>query len=560
MSTAIRYSRFAPRNLKDTAAAAVPATAAAGRTVSSQPALTQTALTQTALTQTALTQTAPNQTAPNQFADRMARQTGGLAQAGGRAQIGGRAQAGGLAQIGGLAKTGSLHPAVFLLLICIALPFYFTIGSLWLTPNRLVLLLFFFPASARWLSGAAGRVRLADFCVIGLCIWGAIAMFASDGTNTIQFSGMATVETFGAYMIGRAYIRTEAQYIAAMRLLGLIILLLVPGAIVESITGFRLYNRIFDPVLHTFPWADYEKRLHMFRAQTVFEHPILYGVFTAFAFAPLFAIARLRAGRLQSWISASPSIFATFFCLSMGAYLGVMIQLMLMAWGLILRNVRNHWKILGGLMAAAYVIVDMLSNRTPFQVFSSYVTFDAHTAYWRVLIFKYGMENVWAHPIFGLGAFVNDWKRPDWMFTSTVDNLWLVFTLRYGIPGFFLILGSFMAVLVGLMRARLTDPALRAHRDALAFSFLGLGIAICTVHLWNATFIFMMFMLGASAWLSDVESQDQTGSGIGSATGSGATPADRASSPARATGVVRGEPARRGLDQTGLSARQPRAR
>lgn len=442
-------------------------------------------------------------------------------------------------RMAGLAQTDRLHPAIFLLLICIAMPFYFTVGSLWMSPNRVVLLLFFFPALARWLSGAAGRIRGADFWVIGLCIWGTVAMFVSDGTNTIQFSGMMTVETFGAYLMGRAYIRTEAQYRTAIRVLGIIILVLIPGAIIESTTGIRIYNRLFDPILHTFPWANYEKRLHMFRAQTVFEHPILYGVFTAFCFAPLFAIARTRAGRLKSWISASPSIIATFFCLSMGAYLGVMIQLMLMAWGLVLRNVRNRWKILGGLVVAAYIFVDIFSNRTPFQVFSSYVTFDGQTAYWRVLIFKYGMENVWANPVFGLGAFVNDWKRPDFMVTSSVDNLWLVFTLRYGIPGFFLILGSFLSVLIGLMRARLTDPVLRAHREALAFSLIGLGIATCTVHLWNATFIFMMFMLGASAWLSDVGSEAQV---------------------SRPEDVAGAGSARRVSDRTGLRARQPQAR
>jgi hypothetical protein len=432
-------------------------------------------------------------------------------------------------------STDRLHPLITALIISMALPVYFSIGSLHLSPNRVLLIGAFFPATLRWLSGAAGRLRAADFWVIGLCLWGAIAMFASAGTSTIQFSGIATVETLGAYLVGRAYIRTEAQYRAVMRLLGLVILLLVPGAIIEALTGIRIYNQMFSPIFPTFPWADYEQRLHMFRAQTVFEHPILFGVFTAFCFGPIFTIIRSRAGRATAWIRTSPVIIATFFCLSMGAYLGVMTQLMMMAWGLMLRHVHNRWKILGVLSVLGYVTVDLISNRTPFQVFSSYVAFDGQTAYWRVLIFNYGMENVWEHPLFGLGAFINDWKRPEFMATSSIDNLWLVFALRYGIPGFLLILGAYLSVLVGLMRAKLTNPMLQAHRDALTFSLIGLGIAICTVHLWNATFVFMMFMLGAAAWLSDVKPDDPV-------------------SPAN------DETARRVSDRTGLTARQPPAR
>ena len=429
-------------------------------------------------------------------------------------------------------STGKLHPFVILLLISLVLPIYFNIGSLRLSPNRLLLIVAFVPATLRWLSGAAGRLRAADFWVIGLCFWVTVAMIAFGGTSTIQFSGITTIETLGAYLVGRAYIRTEAQYRAAMRVLGLLVLVLVPGALLESLTGIRIYNRVFSPIFPTFPWADYELRLHMFRAQTVFEHPILYGVFTAFCFAPALAIARMKAPRITAGLRASPVLIATFFSLSMGAYLGLFVQFYLLAWGFVLRNVRKRWKILGVLVALAYVTVDALSNRTPFQVFSSYLAFDAHTAYWRVLILKYGMENVWAHPVFGLG--LGDWARPDFMGTSSVDNFWLLFAMRYGIPGFILIFAVYLAVVIGLMRAKLTDPVLQAHRDALAFSFIGLGIAICTVHLWGATFVFMMFMLGAAAWLSDVKPDDPV-------------------SPET------DETARRVMDRTGLIARRPPA-
>ena len=397
-----------------------------------------------------------------------------------------------------------LNPVVILLLFSIATPFYFYLGPLWLSPNRVLLLLLFFPVLFRWLSGAAGPIRGADFWVIGLCLWIALAMFVSAGANAIQFAGITMVETLGAYLTARAYIRTEAQYRTVIRVLGLICLLLVPGAIIESLTGVSIYNRLFGLAFQTFPWADYGRRLGMFRAQTVFEHPILYGVFVAFCFAPVFAMVRVRAGRLKAWMLSAPILIATFLSLSMGAYLGVLFQLMQMGWGLAMHKVAKRWQILGILSVLGYVTVDLISNRTPFEVLSSYLAFDGWTAYYRVLILDYGLENVWENPILGLGVNAVHWKRPDFMAASTIDNFWLVYAIRYGIPGFLLIFGAYVMVLAGLMRARLTDPVLQAYRDALAFSFIGLGIAICTVHLWNATYVFMMFMMGAGAWLSDV--------------------------------------------------------
>lgn len=438
-----------------------------------------------------------------------------------------------------IVRRDHLHPLVIMLLISIAVPVYFNIGPLRLSPNRLILLIAFFPATLRWLSGASGPWRTADFCVIGLCIWSTIAMFVSAGVTTIQYSGITIVETFGSYMIGRAYIRTKHQYTTAIHLLGTIVVLLVPGAIIESLTGFRVYNKLFDPLFSTFRWSGYEPRMHLFRAQAVFEHSILFGVFTAFCFAPILANMRTKAGRAKAWIQSSPIIAATFFSLSTGAYLGLMVQLFLMLWGATFGKMRYRWWLLGILVVVGYVVVDAMSNRTPFQVFSSYVVFDEHNAYWRVLIFRFGMNNVWESPFFGLGAFVNEWKRPEFMVTSTVDNFWLVFALTYGIPGFLLIFGTYIAVLNGLVRAQLTDPLLQRHREALCFSFIGVGIAIGTVHLWNATFVFIMFMMGAAAWLSDVKAKDQLSP-------------DAVAAP---DGI-----ARRVSDRTWLTARRPPAR
>ena len=450
------------------------------------------------------------------------------------------------------AKVRGVHPVVLVLLFSLIIPIVFSLGSMRLSPNRVVVLLAFLPALFLVLSGAAGRVRAADLWMMACSAWIALSILVNHGTGQIQFIGITVIEMLGAYLIGRAFVRTESQYRGLVRVLWWLMVILLPAAAIESVTTVQIYSKIFSPVFEVFPWSGYEKRLGFWRAQTVFEHAILYGTFTAFCMAPIYHAARNDGGRIRAWILTLPPLLTTFFCLSLGAWLGVIVQLGMMLWGWVLRSFSWRWSLLGWLAVAAYVVVDMISNRTPFEVFISRVAFDAWTAYWRVLIFSYGMENVWAHPFFGLG--LADWARPSWMTAGTVDNLWLVFAMRYGIPGFAFLFAAYVSVVLGLTRSRPAGASARAHRDALAFSFIGLAICIATVHLWNASFVFVVFMMGASSWVADAPREEAvpgprtgpgpgpgTGSGLGSGPGSGT---GSGTGGGRAGPVVRPSPAR----------------
>jgi O-antigen ligase len=394
----------------------------------------------------------------------------------------------------------SLNWLVPLLMWSLVLPVILNLGPLRLSPNRLILVLTVVPLVVMWLSGFAGRIRTADILVILSSLWIALTLIVYGGTPLIETAGITGIEMLGPYLMARCFIRTEAQYASLIRTLYWIALVLAPIAAVEAMTGIRLLGRLFDPFFVTFPYGS-NIRWGMIRAQTGFEHPILFGCFTAFLFSPIYFQLRARMSPVKAFALALPVPIATFFALSMGAYLGLLIQFMLIGWAFMTRKVQARWQIIAGLTLFAYVFVDVMSNRTPFEVFISYLTFDAHTAYWRVLIFTFGMENVWGHPIFGLG--LGDWERPYFMYTSSVDNFWLLMAMRHGIPGFLLIAGSYVAVMTALMRAKPLQTSVQVHRKALVFSLIGLGVAIITVHLWTASFVFFMFMLGAGAWMSE---------------------------------------------------------
>lgn len=394
----------------------------------------------------------------------------------------------------------SLNWLVSLLMWSLILPVIVNLGPLRLSPNRLILVLTIVPLAVMWLGGAAGRIRTADILVILSSLWFAISLVVYGGAPAIETAGITGIEVLGPYLMARCFIRTEAQYAKLIRTLYWIAVVLAPVAAIEAITGIRVLRALLDPFFVTFPYG-YNIRWDLIRAQAGFEHPILFGCFAAFLFSPVYFSLRMRMSAVKAFIVALPIPVATFFALSMGAYLGLIIQFMLIGWAFVTRKLTARWYILSGLILFAYLFVDVLSNRTPFEVFISYLTFDTSTAYWRVLIFTYGLQNVWENPIFGLG--LGDWFRPYFMYSSSVDNFWLLMAMRHGIPGFVLITAAYVAVMTALIRSKPSQTPVQVHRRALAFSLIGLGVAIITVHLWNATFVFFMFMLGAGAWMSD---------------------------------------------------------
>jgi hypothetical protein len=246
----------------------------------------------------------------------------------------------------------------------------------------------------------------------------------------------------------------------------------------------------------------------MIRAQSGFQHPILFGVVMALLFAPLF-FSRRRDGRQAGiWGAVFPGA-AVFFSLSVGAWLAVFIQAGLIGWNLALRTVPGRWTILLILTAIGYVTIDLLSNRTPIEVAFSYLTFSSHNAYWRKLIFEYGMENVWRSPIFGIG--LGEWTRPSWMHSSSVDNYWLLNTMRHGIPGFLLVAGAYGAVVLQLARARLGDGVRNGYRLGMIFALIGVAFSISTVHVWGTPFYMIQFMLGAGLWMVHVPQETPAG-------------------------------------------------
>ncbi|MDW4550102.1 O-antigen ligase family protein [Defluviimonas sp. D31] len=451
---------------------------------------------------------------------------------------------------------------VWVYLLALLMPFMVDVGPLKLSPLRLLLLFTTLPLLVNLFMGRYGKVLPVDVIFVLHVIWMAIALRITSPSTATEATGSMGVEFLGGYAIARAYIRTPGAFIALIRVLLLLVLLSLPLAFLETQTDRSVPIEVVRALgLNAVQDVNIEPRMGMFRAQVLFAHPIHYGLFCASVFALTFVGLRSVigfGGRL--WRSVCVC-FCVVFSVSSGALLSVILQAMLIGWSIAFRQIRSRWLLLGLLFGLLYVAIDLLSNRSPLRVFMTYATFSAHTAYYRLIIFDWGMINVWNNPIFGLGF--NYWVRPSYMRSGSMDNFWLVIAVRYGIPAFVLIVLGYLDAIFRVGRRRLEPgSAIADLRLAWMITFVGLSFTLTTVHIWTSLYSFVFFLMGAGLWIATIP-EEAAARGAEGAPDAGPPPRtvwSREIEAARSAGREprRTEPAEAALTPPDLATRQAR--
>jgi hypothetical protein len=407
-------------------------------------------------------------------------------------------------------KDSGLAWPVRLYLIAVVLPVSFNIGPLLITSVRAVLLVMTIPLLIKLLSGKIGRILITDVMFLMYIAWGVLALSITSASQVISQSGSVGVEFIGGYLISRAYIRDRESFLAMCRFLVILVLISTPFAIYEAKTGHPAVLEFIRkiPGVTSVLIVTNQGRLGLERVQYTFAHPIHYGLFCSVTLALCFVALKNVYSNGRRWAESLIIMLSGFLALSSGALLAIALQVALISWFSIFSRVRARWWILFGLFGLAYFVIDILSSRSPLEVFMSYATFSAHNAYWRSIIFEWGVKNLLgdaslnipAAPWFGLG--MNTWIRPYYMYSGSMDNFWLVTAIRFGIPGLaFLLIGYTWGIFKVMRRDFDNIPALLQIRRAWVFTFLGLSFTLCTVFVWSNIFSFVFFMFGAGIWL-----------------------------------------------------------
>ena len=408
------------------------------------------------------------------------------------------------------AMAGRLPWPVSVYLFCTVVPIWFNAGPLLMSTQRLFLVVMILPIILRLLAGQYGRVLPTDVLFLAHVGWFALALAVKSPQQMITQTGSVGVEFLGGYALARAYVRTPETFLTLCRTLILIVLCLVPFALHEALTGHPLIIEWLRalPGIGSVEIVTIEKRLGLERVQGIFAHPIHFGLFCSVIFSLAFVALKGVTSEARRWTTAAIVAGVGFLGLSSGAWLAIILQILLIAWAAIFARIAWRWWLLVGLFALTWVVIDLLSSRTPLRVFMTYATFSSHNAYWRGTIFEWGLANVLGSaekgiapsPLFGIG--MNDWVRPWYMYSGSMDNFWLVVTVRYGVPAFlFLALGYGLAIARIMRREFEADSVLARIRRAWVFTFLGLTFTLCTVHVWGSVMSFTFFVFGAGMWL-----------------------------------------------------------
>lgn len=384
---------------------------------------------------------------------------------------------------------------------CIALfiPATFQLGPLAMTPLRLFLLCVTPVLFVQLLGKRFGVLRQSDFLIPLYLIWATLCLGVNNPDQVVQNAGVTWIEFFGSYLMARAYIRDRQSFIGFCRYFTAIVALTLIPVLIEQATGRAILMMAVDAIPGLQSSGDGSNtRLGLERVQVAFPHPILYGLVCSIAI-PLTLVSLKNelspSGRLLRGAIVS---ICTFFSLSSGALLAMVLHFFLIGWSWLLKTIKARWKILLCLIITTYLAIDLLSNRTPIRVFLSYATFSTETAYTRLRIFDWGMVNVQDNPIFGIG--LNDWVRPPNLGKS-VDNFWLLTAMRYGVPGFIFLATSYLTLLWQVGRKDFnSDAQMMLYRRGWCFALAGLVFTLTTVHIWAGAYSLLAFLLAAGIW------------------------------------------------------------
>ncbi len=396
-------------------------------------------------------------------------------------------------------QAAKLPILVVIFIVGLTIPLIVNAGSIRLSVYRIVLLFLFFPALFRLLSGTVGSIKIPDIAVISICIWSSLSIFVVQGP-LVETAGILVVETLGSYLIGRCYIRSPEQFLKMCQLFFGIIIIILPFAIFESVTGRELILQVFDTVGTAYSPSNMERRLGFYRAQGPFAHPIHFGLFFgAFIGLTYYVVGYGKPVFSKLWRTAAVALTGAL-AFSSGPLTALMAQIYIIVWDRTLKRVNSRWYLLAFLTILSYCIIDLLSNRNPFQVFISYLAFNSATAYNRIYIWIYGTASIFDNPLWGVGITEN-WERPYWM-SSSADMFWIVPAIRHGVVvwvAFFITLFSIVLPLI----FRNFESKLISYRLGFLTTIFGLFMAGWTVHYWDAIFAFFMFLLGSGVWMID---------------------------------------------------------
>ena len=403
-------------------------------------------------------------------------------------------------------KIKTPKPVIFLIIAFLCpTEFSLFLDGLRIPPHRLALIVLLPIALWRLILQKRLKIRSFDLAFILFNVWTvAIFMHHQGQHEGMVYGGSLALDGLGSYLVARTWIRDIQLFHAALRTMGFAIAFGALVALPETLLGQNFTHDALRTLTGYIHPTAVETRLGLTRAYGTFDHPIHYGTFCAALLAQFWYAAKsTMAKRKRAALLAG----ATLLGLSSAPILCLLLQTAMLVWEYMTRGTANRTSLTLTVLAGLYIGASFVMTRSPINFIATGMTLDSWTGFYRLQIWEYGLDNVYANPWTGIG--LGDWTRPYWMVSSTVDAFWLVVAMREGFPGIFSLLAGVVLITRAVVKRglRAKDIAVRRLSRGWIMSLIALSLVGCTVHFWNVLYAFFFFFIGMAGWIADPQRQ-----------------------------------------------------
>lgn len=344
------------------------------------------------------------------------------------------------------------------------------------------------------------RLLACDFFAFATTAWMIVASLSSVGTSALSATGGDALDFLGGYLIARAYVFGRPALDMFIRVLKIFAITAVILAMMDSFSGRLIVHETINSVVNSqsLPTAGF--RQGSVRAASTFDHEILFGVFCA-----------LTAGILLYWeksllrrtLAAGLCLWGTILSLSSAALMAIAMIFGFYTYDRLLGRYSWRWVAFWVVTGTASFVFSILSAH-PLGWILSNLILDPQTGYYRISIWDAALDYVVRSPIVGYA-----YEPFDINVLSSVDSIWLVQVLRFGVPMFVLFfLTNVTAFLPGRAQSQsAANGYLDRMRRAFTLVILMFMFTGLTVHFWNYMVMFWGLCLGIRASLRELSIQ-----------------------------------------------------
>jgi len=346
---------------------------------------------------------------------------------------------------------------------------------------------------------------LPDWLVIFAGIWSVMAMWhAYDFERALFSGGSYAFDSIAGYYLARISFRSLTSLRRGLILCAPGFFLAGISVMAESLTH-RFYVRPFFAAI--FGEIEYmggtltlgeamrvnDVRWGLLRGMGPWQHPILAGLHLS-TLLPIYWMSSIRGWpRWVAIVAAAMSLFT----LSSAAYGALALALILIFYEFLTKKIDIiNWRAFLIVILFAMICVQTLTNSGIISLIIRYLTFDPLTGYFRQLIWDFGTKTVAQNVWFGIGF--EPYTRPSWMYSDSVDNHWLLWAIRYGLPASLALFSACLVTIYALARSIMStrSPIDSKFYRGIMMTLVILMLMMFTVTVQGGTLTWFTLILG----------------------------------------------------------------